>query len=102
MIILEIGKENEEFAMSFFKDSMQYVRIMKINKFNGSSELIQVCIMVSALTAGSIVRLVRELNKREQYMKILGQGGELKPEEITEEYIKEHTDDCCEPVDEQE
>lgn len=100
MIILEIGKENEEFAMSFFKDSVQCVRIMKINKFIGSSELIQVCIMVSALTAGSIVRLVKELNKREQYMKILGQGGELKPEEITEEYIEEHTDDYCKPVGE--
>lgn len=92
MIILEIGKENEEYAMSFFKDSMQHVRIMKINKFSGSSELVQVCIMVSALTAGSIVRLVKELNKRDQYMKILGQGGELKPEEITAEYIEGHTD----------
>lgn len=90
MLIFEVDKEDVDYIMGFFEDSKKDVGIIETHRFSGTSEIIQIAVMLTTLTTAGIIALVNEILKSDRNIKIKGEGKELKPEEITEEYLERH------------
>lgn len=90
MLLFEVDKENVDYIMGFFEDSKEDVGIIETHRFSGTSELIQIAVMLTTLTVGGVMELVNEMRKSDRNIRIKGEGKELKPEEITEEYLQIH------------
>ena len=90
MLVFEVDKEDVDYIMGFFKDSKKDVGIIETHRFSGTSEIIQIAVMLTTLTAGSVIALINEMRKSDRNIRIKGEGKELKPEEITEEYLQSH------------
>lgn len=90
MLIFEVDKENVDYIMGFFENSKEDVGIIETHRFSGTSELIQIAVMLTTLTIGGVMELVNEMRKSDRNIRIKGEGKELKPEEITEEYLQIH------------
>lgn len=90
MLVFEVDKENVDYIMGFFEDSKEDVGIIETHRFSGTSELIQIAVMLTTLTVGGVMELVNEMRKSDRNIRIKGEGKELKPEEITEEYLQIH------------
>ena len=90
MLVFEVEKENVDYVMGFFEDCKEKIGIIETHRFSGSSEMIQIAVMISAMTAAGILRLVREIRNCDCNIRITGEEKKLKPEQVTEEYLQEH------------
>ena len=90
MLVFEVDKEDVDYIMGFFQDSKKDVGIIETHRFSGTSEIIQIAVMLTTLTAGSVIALINEMRKSDRNIRIKGEGKEQKPEEITEEYLQSH------------
>lgn len=93
MLIFEVKKKDVDYIMDFFKDCKGDVGIVETHRFSGTSEMIQIAVMVTTLTIGCVAKLVSEMRKSEHDIRIKGDGKDLKLEEITEGYLQSHKQD---------
>lgn len=93
MLIFEVEKKDVDYIMGFFEGCKKDVGIIETHKFSGTSEIIQIGVMLTALTVGGVAKLVSEMQKSDHNIRIKGDGTEQKPEEITEEYLQSHRQD---------
>lgn len=90
MLVFEVEKKDVQYIMGFFEECKKDVGIIETHRFSGSSEIIQIAVMLTTLTAGGVAALVNEIRKSDRNIRIKGEGRELKLEEITEEYLQTH------------
>lgn len=90
MLVFEVDKEDVDYVLGFFEDCKEEVGIVETHRFNGSSEIIQIAVVLTLATIGRIVALIHDMMKCEKDIKIKGDGQELRLEDVTEEYLREY------------
>ncbi len=93
MLMFEINKKDTDEIMAFFEDAHSDVGIVETHRFSGSSELIQIAVMVTAATICGIISLVKGIRSGSIDATVRGNGDDINPEDITEEYLRENRDD---------